>query len=111
MGKEPKEHHYISEFYLQRWADPASRQLIEFCARHEGVVARRTSPGGTGYVPGLYKLPDAEPGEEYVIETKLMKSIDNWASKALQSMMVDDSFFRASWSHAKHSAGASFYIR
>jgi hypothetical protein len=91
MSKEPK-HHYIPEFYLQRWTAPVSRQLIEFCRRHEGVVARPTSPGGTGYVPGLYKLPDAEPGEEYVIETKLMKSIDNWASKALQSMMVDGPF-------------------
>jgi hypothetical protein len=91
MGKEPK-HHYIPEFYLQRWTDRVSRQLIEFCRRPEGLVARPTSPGGTGYVHGLYKLPDAEPGEEYVIETKLMKSIDNWASKALQSMMVDGPF-------------------
>jgi hypothetical protein len=91
MGKEPK-HHYIPEFYLQRWTDPASGKLIEFCRRYEGVVPRPTAPGGTGYVRGLYKLPDAEPGEEYVIETKLMKSIDNWASKALQSMMVDGPF-------------------
>jgi|SRR6185437_3151345 len=91
MSKEPK-HHYIPEFYLQRWTNPPGGQLIEFCWRHEGVVARPTSPGGTGYVPGLYKLPDAAPGEEYVIETRLMKSIDNWASKALQSMMVDGPF-------------------
>ncbi len=91
MGREPK-HHYIPEFYLRRWTDHASRKLTEYCRRHTGVVARPTSPGGTGYVPGLYKLPDAEPGEEYVIETKLMKSIDNWASKAIQSMMVDGPF-------------------
>jgi hypothetical protein len=77
---------------LQRWTDPTSGKLIEFCRRYEGVVARPTAPGGTGYVRGLYKLPDAEPGEEYIIETNLMKSIDNWASKALQSMMVDGPF-------------------
>jgi hypothetical protein len=34
-------------------------------------------------------LPDAPPGQEYIIETELMKSIDNWAAKALQQMMQD----------------------
>jgi hypothetical protein len=47
-------------------------------------VPRPTAPAGTGYVPGLYKDRDAAKGEEYVIETKLMSSIDNWASKSLQ---------------------------
>lgn len=90
MAKEPK-HHYIPEFYLRQWVDPASRKLVEYCRRYEGVVARPTFPGGTGYVRGLYKLPDAPPGEEYIIETKLMQSIDNWASKALQLMLIEAS--------------------
>ncbi len=88
MPKEPK-HHYIPIFYLKQWGDPTNRKLIEFCRRHEGVVARPTFPAGTGYVPGLYKNPIAAPGEEYVIETKLMSSIDDRAAKALQGMMVD----------------------
>jgi hypothetical protein len=33
---------------------------------------------------GFYKGRDAPKGEEYVVETRLMSSIDNWASKALQ---------------------------
>jgi hypothetical protein len=88
MPKEPN-HHYIPIFYLQRWTDPKSRQLVEYCRRYEGVVARPTFPAGTGYVPGLYKNPGAPPGEEYVIETKLMSSIDDRAARALQQMMVD----------------------
>ncbi|WP_316192071.1 MULTISPECIES: DUF4238 domain-containing protein [unclassified Bradyrhizobium] len=91
MAKEPK-HHYIPEFYLQQWTDLASRTLVEFCRRYQGVVARPTFPGGTGYIRGLYKLPDAPQGEEHIIETKLMQSIDNWASKALQSMLIDGPF-------------------
>ena len=86
MPREPK-HHYIPIFYLQQWA--ADGQLVEYCRRYEGVVARPTFPGGTGYVRGLYKLPDAQPGQEYVIETKLMSSIDDRAAKAMQRMMVD----------------------
>jgi Protein of unknown function (DUF4238)/Queuosine biosynthesis protein QueC len=87
MPREPK-HHYIPVFYLQQWAGE-DRQLVEYCRRYEGVVARPTFPDGTGYVRGLYKLPDAPPGDEYVVETKLMSSIDNWAAKALQQMMQD----------------------
>ena len=86
-AKEPK-HHYIPEFYLDRWVGE-NRQLIEFCRRYEGVVARPTAPGGTGYVRGLYRLPDAAPSEAYVIETGLMSDIDTWASRALARMMTD----------------------
>ncbi|HZR62101.1 MAG TPA: DUF4238 domain-containing protein [Xanthobacteraceae bacterium] len=87
MPKEPK-HHYIPIFYLQQWAGKDGR-LIEFCRRYQGVVARPTFPDGTGYVRGLYKLPGSAPGDEYIIETKLMSDIDNRAAKALQRMMVD----------------------
>lgn len=87
MSKEPK-HHYIPIFYLQQWAGKDGR-LIEYCRRYKGVEARPTAPDGTGYVRGLYRLPDAPPAEEYVVETKLMSSIDNWASKALHRMIQD----------------------
>jgi Protein of unknown function (DUF4238) len=88
MSKEPN-HHYVPVFYLEQWTDPKSRQLVEYCRRYKGVIARPTFPAGTGYVPGLYKLPGAPQGDEYIIETKLMSSIDNWAARALQRMMVD----------------------
>jgi hypothetical protein len=87
MAKEPK-HHYIPIFYLQQWAGEDGR-LIEFCRRYEGVVARPTHPDGTGYVRGLYKIPDGKPGQEYIIETDLMSAVDTWAARALQHMMID----------------------
>jgi len=49
----------------------------------------REASSGAAPGRGLYTLPDAQPGQEYIIETKLMSSIDNWAAKALQRMMVD----------------------
>jgi hypothetical protein len=85
MPREP-DHHYIPIFYLKQWTDPESRKLVEYCSRHEGVVARQTFPAGTGYVPGLYKDPTARLGEEYVIETKLMSSIDDRAARALHEL-------------------------
>ena len=59
MPKEPK-HHYIPIFYLQQWTGEDG-QLVEYCRRYEGVVPRPTFPDGTGYVRGLYTLPDTPP--------------------------------------------------
>jgi hypothetical protein len=87
MPKEPK-HHYIPVFYLRQWVGK-DRRLVEYSRPYKDVVARPTFPSGTGYVRGLYRLPDVPPGEEYVIETKLMSDIDNWAARALQRMMTD----------------------
>jgi hypothetical protein len=86
-NKEPK-HHLIPIFYLQQWTG-ADRRLVEYCRRYKGVEARPTFPDGTGYVRGLYRLPDAPPGEEYIIETGLMSDIDNWAAKTLEQMKED----------------------
>src|SRR5215475_15507383 len=89
MPKEPK-HHYVPIFYLKQWAGEDGR-LIEYCRRYKGVVARPTFPDGTGYVRGLYRLPDA-PGNEYVIETELISDIDNWAARTLQRLVTDGAF-------------------
>jgi hypothetical protein len=89
MPKEPK-HHYVPIFYLRQWA-AADGKLIEYCRRYKGVETRLTTPAGTGYVRGLNKLADAPPGYEYVVETKVMSSIDNWAAKALHRLMQEGS--------------------
>jgi hypothetical protein len=87
MPNEPK-HHYIPVFYLQQWTGDDQR-LCEFSKPYDRVRPRRTHPDGTGYVRGLYRLPDAPPGEEYVVESKLMSDIDNWAAKTLQRLITD----------------------
>jgi Protein of unknown function (DUF4238) len=87
MSKEPK-HHYIPIFYLEQWRQP-NGPLTEYCRRYEGVVARPTYPGGTGYVRGLYMLHGVPADQAEVIETKLMSSVDNWAAKALGRMLQD----------------------
>jgi len=85
MPKEPK-HHYIPIFYLEQWRK-ADGPLIEFCRRYEGIVARPTYPAGTGYVRGLYRLPDVPADQAEIIETKRMSSVDDRAAKALVKML------------------------
>lgn len=87
-ARKDAKHHFIPIFYSKQWAGPDGR-LCEFSRPYDVVKPRLTHPDGTGYVRGLYRLPDAPSGKEEVIETKLMRSIDDWAAKALQRMLED----------------------
>jgi len=102
MLKEPK-HHYIPVFYLRQWADECSR-LVEYSRQgpHRVVKARPTSPSGTGYVRGLYRLEDVDPNVVNVVETLFLKPSDGLAANALQSFLKGEAFprpqLRTSWS-------------
>jgi hypothetical protein len=103
MPKDPK-HHYIPVFYLQQWADARSR-LIEFSFQgpNRTVKPRPTSPTGTGYVRGLYRMEDIDPNVVNAIETLFLKPSDGLAAEALQCFLEEREFprhgpMRTSWS-------------
>jgi len=105
MFKEPKEpkHHYIPVFYLRQWTDQRSR-LIEFSRQGpaQAVKTRPTSPTGTGYVRGLYRMDDADPSVINAVEDLFMKPSDGLAAEALLCFLEDREFpklqMRTSWS-------------
>jgi hypothetical protein len=102
MSKEPK-HHYIPCFYLQQWADADSR-LIEYSRQGPAltVKTRPTSPKGTGYIRGLYRIEDVDPNVVNAVETQFLKPSDGLAAEALQSFLQGHVFprpeLRTSWS-------------
>ena len=103
MPKDPK-HHYMPVFYLQQWADGRSR-LIEFSRRGpaQTVKPRPTSPAGTGYVRGLYRMEDIDPNVVNAVETLFLKPSDGLAAEALQCFLEEREFLRpgpmrTSWS-------------
>jgi len=85
---EPNRHHYIPVFYLKQWTGSDGR-LCEYSRPHEVVRAKRKHPSATGYVDGLYSLPDAPPEQVQRIEKQLMRSVDDWAAKALSALLQD----------------------
>lgn len=100
--KEPK-HHYIPVFYLKQWAGVGSR-LIEFSRQgpNGAVKPRPTSPTGTGYVRGLYRIEDVDPNVVNAVEVLFLKPSDGLAAEALQSFLHGETFprpeLRTSWS-------------
>ncbi len=86
---EPNRHHYIPVFYLKQWTGPDGR-LCEYSRPYKETRAKRKHPSATGYVDGLYSLPDVPPEQTQKIETQLMKSVDDWAAKALNELLQNN---------------------
>jgi Protein of unknown function (DUF4238) len=109
MPKAPK-HHYIPVFYLQQWADECSR-LVEYSRQGPGgvVKTRPTSPAGTGYVRGLYRIEDVDPSVVNVVETLFLKPSDGLAAEALQSFLQGEAFPRPCERHGRGSSYRSCF--
>ena len=89
MSKKQK-HHYIPKFYLKRWARPDG-QLIEFSHGYKNrLVVRPTFPGGTGYIRGLYSIPNAPPHVENIFENSFLNRADGLASQSLDIMLNEN---------------------
>lgn len=77
-----QDHHFVPRFYSKRWALDAGR-LCEFSQPFDIIKPRRTSPKGTGYVPGGYALDDVEPAQVNRLEEHFYKPVDTRAADAL----------------------------
>lgn len=67
----------------------ADGRLCEYSRPYDVVKPLRRHPDRTGFVRGLYTLPDAPSGQQHIIETELMGSVDNWAALAQERMLED----------------------
>ena len=87
--KEGDKHHYIPKFYLKQWAGSDGR-LCEFSMPYDTVKPKRVHPEGTGYEPDLYNFNTLPAPARDTIEKRLFLVADDWASKALQRILVGD---------------------
>jgi hypothetical protein len=85
MSKEGRDH-YIPVFYLKQW-NSADDQLCEFSRPHKKVVHKRVAPKGTGFMHGLYSVPDFPPEKARYLETEFMQKLDGKAAQALQTIL------------------------
>lgn len=90
-----QKHHYIPEFYLKRWSNPSvNGRLYEYCRRYQGVVARPTYPGGTGYQRGLYTFSGLDDVARNFLEDVFLGRADDAANDALQRLLMQDTNLR-----------------
>jgi len=99
--KQRDKHHYIPKFYLRQWAN-SHGNVCEFSRPYKTVKPRMVNPDGTGYERGLYSFDNLPAPATDIIEKQLLSQADDFASKALQRMLVGDLEFdgptRSAWS-------------
>ena len=79
----PKKHHYLPQFFIQRWVDAEGR-VIEYRRPNEELVHRRKHPAQTAYLTELYADESkTNPIERQALEMVFMQKVDDKAATAL----------------------------
>ena len=99
----PKKHHYLPEFFMQRWAD-AEGKVTEYRRPREDLVVKQKHPAATGYMPELYSNKNkVDPVERQALEMVFMQKVDALAADALAHLEAHafkphDADLRSAWS-------------
>jgi hypothetical protein len=99
----PKKHHYLPEFFIQRWAD-ADGNVTEYRRPRNDLVVKKKHPAATGYMLELYANENkADPVERQALELVFMQKVDALAADALahleqQGSKPTDVELRSAWS-------------
>lgn len=79
----PSKHHYLPQFYLERWVNEAG-VLFEYSRPHREIVIRKRLPVETGFKEELYSIKGRlDPQLREEVEIKFMQRLDCEASCAL----------------------------
>jgi hypothetical protein len=85
----PKKHHYLPEFFMQRWAD-AKGNVTEYRRPHKELVVKKKHPAATGYLIELYANTNKDdPIERQALELVFMQKVDALAAEALAHLEAE----------------------
>lgn len=99
----PKKHHYLPEFFLQRWANVAGR-VTEYRRPFDRLVSKQRHPAATGYMIELYANKNkVDPVERQALELVFMQQVDALAADALAYLEANGTMpkngpLRSAWS-------------
>ena len=101
---EPKQHHYVPQFYLRRFASAGDRNKVRTVERRRDVlVADRKSIGSIGYEEGLHDFE--VNGVKGSIERDLNDTIETPFSNSRTWSKIE----RADWAALDEADGLSIY--
>lgn len=88
MSKEG-DHHYIAQFQLRQWADPATGKLVRWgrVAFNGKLTRKEVTSAQTGYKPGLYALTHVPPEEAQRIETEVFQPLESEGAMLLERLI------------------------
>ena len=84
----PRDHHYLPQFYLERWAnDGRVFRYVRPQGPDGALHGKWKAPKAIAYERDLYHLPDvSDPAESQHLELKFFQKIDDQAAVALRKL-------------------------
>lgn len=90
MQKRPRKHHYLPEFYTQRWTDSGG-EMVRFIRKPSGEIERRrVTPGGIGFERDLYTISEDAEADEQALELGLFRLVDDFGGKTTERLLAGD---------------------
>ena len=80
-------HHYLPQFYLKRWRNPAHK-VVYYTLKNATVTEDEISPEHTGYEKDLYAKVDVPEDQKHDIEINCFKQIDDNAAIAIDKALT-----------------------
>ena len=80
MG-DPRNHHFIPRFFLERWTGSKGK-LIEYTKKRGKLISKPVGPKGTGFQRDLYAFPELPVESQQFIEKVFWDYADRVADKA-----------------------------
>jgi hypothetical protein len=106
MANEPRNHHYVPEFYLKGWSDENGR-MWRYDRPHKSVVHKQVYASQVGFVPDLYSIPGVSPDRAQKIESVWFNQVDHQGSVSLAQLL---SAPEQGWNSDSRSAWSRFVI-
>jgi hypothetical protein len=96
MSNPPRDHHFIPQFYQQKWAGNDGRVERYTRTANGNIHCARHFPSAVAYQQDLYRHPRATMGEwnAQALEWAIFARIDDAAAKALNALLSDRSALR-----------------
>lgn len=87
MSKE-RDHHYVPQFHLRKWAS-CKGEITQWgrIRHHDKLVRKLVTTAATAYVPGLYALAHVDDEEAQQIETRILGKIETEAKPVLEKLI------------------------
>ncbi len=105
---EPRAHHYLPRFYLERWTGTDGR-LCRYSRPHgHRVKTHRVAPSGTAFETCLYTVRDERPEFANAMEKEFFSKIDDGAAKSLS--LLEHDVQNHQWNDESRSSWTRFIL-
>lgn len=87
MTQDPRNHHYVPEFFIRRWADADDRVWAYRYPYKNRLEIKHLPPSAIGFGRDLYALSGGSPKERQRIELETTQKIDSGGALALAAIL------------------------